>query len=371
MKTISFVKENCTDEFRTILTPSKIEHYLKEGFTLYAEKGIGEGINIPDDLYEKAGARMVDHEQAWTLSDYVVKYKAPEKRDYKYFRPNLHFASFLHAEGDYEFSKALVNSGMSAYAYEFIQTPDHMSPISIAPAEVAGKLAVMFGAYHLLTHQGGCGKLISDIPGATRAKVVIIGYGDAGHVAVRTASALGAKVVVFGRNRIKLRKFQATIPPEVECYVNTPEKLAEEIKDADLVIGAILISTYDTEAIITKEMVQSMKKGSLIIDVTAGYGSGYIETFDHNTSLEEPIFEKYGVLHCKIDNMCAAAALTSSESTEELVVPILIEHGNYLNGDTQGKTLLETGIICRNCAFVHPELIRHMEMYEKEGKNVC
>lgn len=365
MKTISFIKENCISEFRTILTPKRVKDYIEEGFTVYAERGIGNGIGINDSNYCDAGAIMVDHKTAWTISNYVVKYKAPEKKDFKYFRSNLHFASFLHAEGDYELSKALVNSGMSAYAYEFIQTPDSISPISIAPAEVAGKLSIIFAAYHLLTHQGGFGKLLGNIPGASQCKVVVIGYGDAGHVAIQTAAALGAKVVVFGRNSHRLRRFESTIPEGVKCHVNSLEKLMEEIKDADLIIGAILISTYDTEAIITKEMVQSMKKGSLIIDVTAGYGPDYIETFDHNTTLEDPVFEKYGVLHCKIDNMCAASAVTSSESTEAVAVPILIEHGNYLY-DNKGSSLLQTGIICKNHQFVHPELIKHMEVYRLE-----
>lgn len=368
MKSISFVKENCIDEYRTILTPERVKDYLKEGLTIYAEKGIGQGIGLEDKAYKAAGAKIVNHEQSWTISDFVVKYKAPEKEDYKYFRPELHFASFLHAEGDYNLSMALVNSGVTAYAYEFVTTPDHMSPISIAPAEVAGKLAVFFGAYYLLAHKGGCGKLLANIPGASQCKIVIIGYGDAGNVAVRTASSLGAKVVVFGRNMIKLRKFQATVSPEVECYVNTSEKLAKEIKDADLVIGAILISTFDTEPIITEKMVKSMKKGSVIIDITAGYGSGYIQTFDQNTSLEEPVFEKFGVLHCKIDNICAASAITSSESTEKLVMPILIEHAKKLYGVIENKSMLESGLICRNGKFEHPELIRHMAMYERKGR---
>ena len=194
-------------------------------------------------------------------------------------------------------------------------------------------------------------------------KVLVIGYGNAGGAAARMASAMGGEVVVLGTNKEKLRAFQATMPRGTRCYVNTPEVLEREILDADLVIGAILISTYDTQPIITEEMVKKMKAGSMIIDVTSGYGPGYIATFDHETSFEQPTFKKYGVLHCKIDTLPLAYPSTTVDAMSQHLFPYLLDVAKSVYDPTFENVTAAAGKIIENGKIVHYEVKRHFEHY--------
>jgi alanine dehydrogenase len=190
--------------------------------------------------------------------------------------------------------------------------------------------------------------------------VLVIGYGNVGGAAARTAHALGAQVTVLGTNPERLRRFQATLPG-VTCRLNSREMLEREVPAADLVIGAILISTYDTEPMIGEDLVSRMRPGSVIVDVTAGYGAGYLPTFDRLTTLPDPVYERFGVLHCKIDAFPAAVPRTATRAVGPVIVPYLIALGRAIYDGTPDP-VSAAGRITAAGQITHPEVERHMRM---------
>lgn len=360
-KSVAVLKETRANEKRVILLPEEVQKFCKDDFRVFVETGAGAGTGVTDDDYRVAGGEIVSTEDAWQLSPYVLKYKAPGPEEFGYLREDLHLGAFFHAEGNEHLTEELCRQGVSAYTYEFFQTPEGVFPLAVPDTEISGKLAVLYGAYYLQSHLGGRGMLLADTIGAKPPRVLVIGYGNAGGAASRLASSMGAKVAVLGTNRERLRQFQATMPSSVECYLNSPEILAREVQEADLVIGAILISTYDTEPMITEDLLESMKAGTVIVDVTVGYGSGYLPTFDRQTTHDDPMYERSGVLHCKIDAMPGSVPLTATQAVSPLVTPYLIELGNAIFEGTDDPTSKAGQIVDRG-KIAHPEIQRHMDM---------
>lgn len=358
IRRVSILKETRAGEKRVILLPAQVQQFVDAGYDVLVEAGAGENTGAPDEDYKSAGAQITSTEEAWRGSDLVLKYKAPGPHEYQYLRDGLHLGAFFHAEGNPGLTRALLESGTHAYAYEFFRTPDGVFPLAVPDSEISGKLAVLFAAYHLQSHLGGRGVLLADMPHVTPPRVVVIGYGNAGAAAARTARALGADVVVLGTNRERLRRFEASLPG-VTCLLNTPETLEREVLRADLVVGAILISTYDTPAMIDEELVRRMKRGSMIVDVTVGYGSGYLPTFDRQTTHESPVYERFGVLHCKIDAMPGSVPYTASRAVSPLIAPYLIRLGEAVHTGETDPTSTE-GLITSGGRITHLEIERHM-----------
>ncbi len=354
-KSISVIKETRSGEMRVVLAPREVKGFVAAGYEVFVEQGAGESSACPDADYESAGARIVDTKTAWTASPFVVKYKCPSIEETQYFTPDSHVCAYYHAEGSLKLSDAVANTKATAYSYEFFEMDDGQFPMPVCDNEIAGKLAVLKGAYHLLSHQGGCGKLLTDIPGADRPKVVVIGYGNVGGAAARMAASLGCEVSVFGTNPYWLRKFNATVPPNVECHINEPDLLSDRVRDADLVIGAILISTYDTPAMISDELVRQMRPGTVIVDVTCGYGEGYIPTGSEFTSFEQPAYKVHGVQHILIDALPATVPITASQATSHQMAPYLMNLGAAI---FEGKPdfVSQRGTIIKNGEFTHPVL---------------
>jgi alanine dehydrogenase len=357
-KRVSVLKEVRSGEKRVIILPDQVREFTDAGFTVLVERSAGSNTGARDAEYELAGATIVDTETAWRDSDFVLKYKAPGEAEYQYLRRGLHLGAFFHAEGNLPLTRELLNSGTTAYAYEFFRTPEGVFPLAVPDSEISGKLAVLYAAYHLQSHLGGRGLLLADIPGAPRPRVVVIGYGNAGAAAARTALGLGVDVVVLGTNRERLRRFQAAMP-EVRCVLNTPDVVEREVLEADLVVGAILVSTYDTPEMIGEELVRRMKPGSMIVDVTVGYGSGYLPSFDRQTTHVEPVYERFGVLHCKIDAMPGSVPLTASRAVSPLITPYLIELGEAIYGGAPAPTAA-AGLITKDGEVAHYEVERHL-----------
>jgi len=365
MKSISIIKEKAAGEQRVILTPREIALLVKAGYNVIVEKGAGENVGIPDKSYAEAGAKIASTKEAWTASKLIIKYKPPVDEEFQYLDKDKVLCAVFHAEGNPGLVKKLLKSKAEVYSYEFFRTKEGVFPLSVASSELAGQIAVIYGAYHLQVHLGGSGKLLAPVVNAQPLKVLVIGYGNAGGAAARLASAMGGEVVVLGTNKEKLRAFQAAMPSGTRCYVNTPDVLEREIRSADLVIGAILISTYDTKPIITEKMVKSMKPGAMIIDVTSGYGPGYIATFDRETSFKEPTFKKYGVLHCKIDTLPLAYPSTTVDAMSQHLFPYLLDLAASVYDPTLVNDTAEAGKIVENGKIVHREVKRHFEHYTK------
>lgn len=365
-KSVSVIKEKAPSEKRVIVTPSQIPSFISAGFKVYVEEGAGFGIGASDTDYLNAGAEIVSTEEAWRKSDVILKYKPPVEFEFGYLNSNKHLGAVFHAEGSPELTKKLVETKCSAYSYEFFKTPSGVFPLSVASSEIAGKVAVIYGAYHLQSPQGGAGVLLAPVLNAKPAKVVVIGYGNAGGAAARLAAYMGGNVVVLGKNKEKLRAFEEASPRNIRCRLNTAEALEEELKDADLLIGAILISTYDTPSMVTEDMVKRMKKGAVIVDVTCGYGVGYMPSFDKNTNFNDPVYVKHGVIHCKIDVLPAAYVSTTVEAMSAHLCPYLIAFAEGVYSGQKDPTSL-SGMIVSNGQITHSEVQRHMTECWKIG----
>ncbi|MGV1832993.1 NAD(P)-dependent oxidoreductase [Agrobacterium vitis] len=362
-KAISILKERRSGEKRVILLPDAVREFTSRGYRVFVEHDAGLLAGFPDDQYAAAGAEVVDCDAAWTRCNVIFKYKAPGPDEYRWFRPGMHLASFMHAEGNLQLVEAMRASGMSGYALEFFQSAAGDYPVPVSDNEISGKLAILHAAYHLQSHMGGSGTLLADVPGSARAKVVVIGYGNAGGGAARLAAAMGADVTVFGTRWEGLRRFMAGMPANGRCLINEPSAFEAAILEADVVVGAVLISTYDTPTMLSDELVSRMKPGSVIVDVTCGYGKGYMPSFSQLTTYEAPFYVRYGILHCKIDAMPASVPLTAAQATSANV-------WRYLLGLAQAACEGQVDITSSNGCVVtegrvsHPEVLRHIQMHE-------
>ena len=364
-KKISVLKETSSNETRVVLCPSEVPIFLDTGYEVLVETNAGIGIGFEDSVYEKAGAKIVSCENAWKQSKFILKYKPPTSEEYTYLHEDMHLGAIFHAEGNPTLIRAMLKSRMTAYSYEFFETSDKTFPLAIVGGEIAGKMAVIYAAYHLQIQRGGSGTLLSNSLETKPPKVLVIGYGNVGSAVAKMTSDMGADVLVLGTNAKKLRQFQLIMGNNVQTALCTPEVLKKELPQTDAVFGAILISTFDTSPIITTDMVKTMKPGSIIVDVTSGYGSGYLETFDRNTTLAEPVFERFDVLHCKIDNLPSAVPITTARAYSRVAAPYFLRLGEAIYG-VEDDPISSAGMIVSQGKIIHAEVQKHMDHYQKE-----
>lgn len=314
-----------------------------------------------DESYKNVGMEIVDRNTAWRESTLILKYKAPDVSEYKYFQKGKCLACYMHAEGNLKLTEAMRASHMSAYALEFFKTNRDEYPVPVSDNEISGKLAILVAAYYLQSHMGGSGILLSSVTGAPKAKVVVIGYGNVGGAAANLAASMGAEVSVFGTRWESLRRFESLMPPNVKCYINETTLLNKKIIEADVVIGAILISTYDTPPMVTESTVRQMKAGSVIVDVTCGYGVGYMPTFESLTTHDNPLYSRFGVQHCKIDAMPSSVPITASHATSANVWRYILALANDIFHKEE-SSISRRGCLLTNGKIMHSELSRHIAM---------
>lgn len=308
---ISVIKEIKNQEYRVGLTPAHAADFIANGHVILVEEDAGVGSGFKNEEYEKVGAKIVTTEDAWNKAELVVKVKEPLPSEYKYFREGLILYTYLHLASNLELTRELQRTGVTAIGYETVELPSGELPLLTPMSEIAGRMATQVGAHFLEKSQGGRGILLSGVPGAERGRVVIIGGGVVGLNAARIATGLGAKVVLLDRNVNTLRMLEAIFGNKVELILSTKETLHEKVVEADLVIGAVLITGQKAPKLVSEETVKSMKKGSVLVDVAIDQG-GCIETMDHVTTHDDPIFVKHGVLHYAVANMPGAVSRTAT-----------------------------------------------------------
>jgi alanine dehydrogenase len=363
-KTLSILKEIRSGEKRVILTPDEICKIVSEGYQVIAEHNCGEGCGFSDIDYQKAGAEIVNQRDAWKLSDFIVKYKAPMDEEYKYFSPNKTIAALFHAEGNHDLLKAMMNAKLTAYSFEFFETDTGVFPLAFPGGEIAGKSAVLYAAHYLQNHFGGKGKLLCDIVGVPKPRIGIIGYGSVGSAAISLAVSLGCEVIVFGSNIEKMRKLQITFGNNIEVLDSNKENYEKILPTLDVLIGAILISTFDTPTLITETMIKKMAQGSLIVDVTCGYGNGYLPFIKGYTTLQNPIKTSEGLNYIKIDNLPSAYHLTTTIAYAKNLMPYLLRLMKSFSGAISDN-ISSRGCILKDGEIVHKEIQKHWNYYEK------
>jgi alanine dehydrogenase len=272
---IGFPRESTPGDRRTLLTPVVARLLVDAGYTVLAERGLGLGIGCHDHALAAEGVQFASASQVWS-APLVLRYKSTDSDELQRLTPGQSIGALFHAEGDPVLLQALTTSWVTAYSYEFLQDNGRF-PLAGAGGTIAGIQAVHLGG-QALQSPAGRGVLLGNVPGAEPAKVLIIGSGNVGSAAARTAAALGASVTVLTRTESAATAYRACAPQGVHVAVNSPDLVVQLLSKADLVIGAILISTFETPPMITEAHLASMKPGAVIVDATCGYGPGYLPT---------------------------------------------------------------------------------------------
>jgi alanine dehydrogenase len=321
---IGIPKEIKNNENRVGITPAGVVAFKNNGHKVLIETNAGLGSGFSDGEYVNAGAEIVSSaEDAWG-ADMVVKVKEPLSEEYKFFREGLILYTYLHLAPEPELTKALVDSKVTAIAYETIQLDNGSLPLLTPMSEVAGRMSVQIGAQFLEKTKGGKGVLLSGVPGVLPGKVVIIGGGIVGTNAAKMAMGLGADVTIADINPNRLRQLDDQFQGRIKPLMSNPYNIAEVVKEADLLIGAVLIPGARAPRLVTEDMVQAMDAGSVIVDVAIDQG-GAIETGDQITTHDAPTYEKHGVIHYAVANMPGAVPRTSTIALTNVTTPYGIE----------------------------------------------
>jgi alanine dehydrogenase len=308
-------------ENRVGLIPSTVKTLINYGARVLIEKGAGVGSNISDQDYIEAGAKIVDCEKVWKESDIVVKVKEPLPDEFRHFRTDQLIFTFLHLAAEPQLTEMLQQKKIMSIGYETIEVNGQL-PLLKPMSEVAGRMAVQVGAWCLENQQGGKGILLGGIPGVSKARVVILGAGMVGKNAAKMALGLSADVTVMDINIARLEEIDDMFLGRVQTIYSSHHSIQEQVQKADLVIGAVLLVGAKAPLLVTKEMVQKMAKGSVLIDVAVDQG-GCIETVKRTTH-DAPIYILDGVVHYGVANMPGAVATTSTYALSHATTPYLV-----------------------------------------------
>lgn len=308
---IGLIKEIKVHEYRVGLTPSCVEAYIQNGHTVYVEKDAGVGAGFENSEYEAVGALIVaDKKKIFDDSEMIVKVKEPLLEEYEYFHEGQILYTYLHIAADRPQAEMLLNKKVKAVAYETITSPEGGLPCLTPMSEIAGRLAAQEGAKYLEKPFGGRGVLLGGVPGVEKGKIVIIGGGIVGLNACKMAVGLGANVTVLDISASRLAFYDDIFGSQVNTLFSNRANILKSIKDADLVIGAVLIPGATTPKLIKKEDLKTMKKNSVIVDVAIDQG-GCFET-SKATYHDNPTYVIDDVVHYCVANMPGAVSLTST-----------------------------------------------------------
>lgn len=325
---IGVPKEIKDNENRVAITPAGVHAFVQAGHEVVIEQGAGLGSGFSDASYEEAGARILPSaEEVWRSAAMILKVKEPLPEEYRYFRSDLILFTYLHLAAAPELTRALMESGITAIAYETVQLPDGSLPLLTPMSEVAGRMSIQIGAHFLEKAHGGRGELLGGVPGVPPARVVIVGGGTVGTNAARIAIGMGADVTILDTNAARLRYLDELFGARLRTVMSNAYNLRAHIEGADLLVGAVLIPGARAPKIVTAEMVQGMNQGGVIVDVAIDQG-GSIETIDRITTHSNPVYEKYGVLHYAVANMPGAVPRTSTLALTNVTIPYALQLAN-------------------------------------------
>jgi alanine dehydrogenase len=325
---IGVAKEIKSDEYRVALTPAGALELVRRGHEVLVETDAGTGSAFTDDAYVNVGARVVSVEQVWSESELLLKVKEPVSEEYERLREGLVLFTYLHIAADEPLTRALLDSGITAVAYETVETDDRRLPLLAPMSEIAGRLAAQAGAYFLEKPLGGRGLLLGGVPGVAPGRVIVIGGGAVGYNAAIIAIGLGAQVTILERSVDRMRYLDEILSGRVSLVMSSSLQIAESIADADVVIGAVLIPGALAPKLVTRDMIREMKPGAVVVDVAIDQG-GCFET-SKPTTHSDPVYDVDGVTHYCVANMPGAVPITSTKALTNATLPYveaIAEHG--------------------------------------------
>jgi alanine dehydrogenase len=349
---IGLPKEIKDNESRVGMTPGAVKALTKRGHKVLVEKSAGVESSISDEEYQAAGADIVPYaEDAWS-ADMVVKVKEPIAAEYNYLRQDLILFTYLHLASDKPLTEALLASGTTGIAYETVQTANGQLPLLTPMSEVAGRMATQVGATYLQKSHGGRGVLMGGVPGVAPANVVILGAGIVGTNAARVAVGLGAHVTVLDISHDRLKYLDDIYRGHLQTRISDEYNIEDVICEADLVIGAVLIPGGRAPWLITRNMLPTMRKGSVIVDVAVDQG-GCVET-TRATTHSNPTYEIDGVVHYCVANMPGAVPRTSTFALNNQTAVYTLHLANEGLDAVRKDTALQLGLNTYQGAITHP-----------------
>lgn len=342
-RTLGVPRETKTLEGRVALTPDGVREFERAGVEVYVETQAGEAASISDAEYVAAGATIVPTAaDAWSQS-MVVKVKEPTENEFGFLRPDLTLFTYLHLAAYPKVAKALLDNKTTGIAYETVQLADGSLPLLAPMSEVAGRLATQAGAYYLQRPYGGRGVLMGGAPGVRPAKVVVIGAGNVGWNSAWIAAGMEAEVLLLDKNLDRLRFVDQIHRGRIVTIASNRGAIERSLPDADLVIGAVLVAGARAPVVVSEDMVKSMKKGAVIVDVAIDQG-GCVETM-RETTHTDPVYEKHGVVHYAVGNMPGAVPHTSTYALTNATLPYQLQvaiHG--ARGAAQSDPAIAMGV---------------------------
>ncbi len=318
-----------TDEYRVALTPAGVRELTSAGHTVYVQKGAGDGSSLPDADFVRTGARIVDDpDEVWAASDLVCKVKEPVEQEYH--RLSLHSGqtlfTYLHLAASRECTDALVAAGNVAIAYETVRNEDGTLPLLAPMSEVAGRMAPLMGAHHLMRPGGGRGVLVCGVPGVRSARVVILGAGVAGFAAATLAVGMHSEVFILDRNLDRLRDVDHHFRGALETVASSQHAIEEVCVEADIVIGAVLVVGALAPHLVSDALVEQMRPGSVLVDISVDQGGCFEST--RPTTHSNPTFEVHGTVFYCVANMPGAVPHSSTHALANATLPYTLSIAN-------------------------------------------
>jgi alanine dehydrogenase len=321
---VGIPKEIKNNENRVAITPAGVAALVHAGHEVIVETQAGIGSGFADDVYAQEGAEIVSTaKEAWS-AEMVMKVKEPLAEEFQYFKEGLVLFTYLHLAPEPALTKALVDNKVIAIAYETIQLDSGALPLLTPMSEVAGRMAVQIGAQFLEKSNGGKGVLLGGVPGVEAGRVTIVGGGIVGTNAAKIALGMGARVTLLDISPDRLRYLDEIFQGRVQTLMSNRYNIAKAVKEADLLVGAVLIPGARAPRLVTEDMVKEMEPGSVIVDVAIDQG-GSIETIDRVTTHSNPTYVKHGVVHYSVANMPGAVARTSTLALTNVTVPYAVQ----------------------------------------------
>lgn len=355
---IGLIKEVLNHEYRTALLPVHIEALRDAGHTVLVQSGAGIGSGYSDHDYRECGAQVFNRaSDVWHRAQMIVKVKQPLAREIKHIHRDQIVLTYFHFAANAQLMRDIKQSKCIAIAYETIQMDNGSLPLLTPMSEVAGRMSIQEGAKFLEEPMKGRGILLAGVPGVAPAKVVVLGGGVVGSNAAKIAAGLGANVSILDINLDRLRYLDDVMPPNVTTLMSNTENIRREVRDADLLIGAILIPGARTPRVVSRKLVATMKKGAVIVDVAIDQG-GCIET-SRPTTHEKPAFIVDGVVHYCVTNMPGAVARTSSKALTNATFPFILQIANKgWERAAMENPAIKRGLNIVRGKVVHPNLPR-------------
>ena len=308
---IGCVKEIKNNEFRVGLTPDNIKSYIAHGHSVYVQNGAGIGSGFTDEEYEQAGAHLIkEAKEIWSSVDMMIKVKEPLKEEFSLFHDGLILYTYLHLAADKEQMDALLEGKVKAVAYETLQETDRSLPLLAPMSQIAGRISIQEGAKYLEKKYGGEGILLAGVPGTPKANIVILGGGTVGTNACKIAVGMGANVTIIDISLKRLEQLDDMFGSRIQTLVSNDANIERAVKEADLVIGSVLIPGASTPKLFKRKYLPGMKNGAVFVDVAIDQG-GCGES-SHVTTHDDPIYIENGVVHYCVGNMPGAVPRTST-----------------------------------------------------------